>query len=267
MNATILDRIRKLLAHADSAKSLGSQAEAETFAAKAAEIALQHKLSLDAIEFEDEAAADPIDTERVNTAELMGRRSTEGRCLWQQGLLNTLARAHSCRILVVSGRKFATLVGAGADREIVKYLYAVLAKQGARLARAHAKTVRPVTPQEPRPAFGYAWGYRRPTPRRQSPETAFLLGYVEGIRLKLKAQRESTLSEAGQFAVVRVQTHEALVTARTNDLSSGSTLRNNTHIRDSASYHAGKAAGASANLNGGLAGGTVSRASSMRLTA
>ena len=255
--ATVLDRIRKLLVHSDSAKSIGSAAEAEAFAAKAAEIALQHKLDLSEIEFAAEEAADPIDKERVNTADLMGAKATSNRSAWQQSLLSTLARNHSCLITVTVGSKSCWLIGASADREIVKYLYAVLAKEGEKLGTRHARewaarTVRDVEWQE----------------RGKGSKRDFLLGYVRGIGEKLHAQRSSTLAEAGHNALVRVQTHDKAVGvwmyANIPGLGGSASLSG---ARKGSSFNAGKAAGLAANLNGGLGGGTTARASSMRLTA
>ncbi len=233
---TALDRIKKLLAHSESARGLGSVAEAEAFAAKAADIALQHKLSLDAIEFADEAAADPIDKELVNTAELKGDKRTRNRSAWQQELLAVLARNNSCRIVVMTGSKTCYLIGSGADREIVKYLYAVLAREGERLSRG--------------------WSKRD-----------FLLGFVRGVSEKLYAQRKSTLAEAGSTALVRVEQHDKAVERwmyESLNLRASAGLGN---ARDGASYGAGKRAGLNANTNSGLGGGTTDRASSMRLTA
>lgn len=235
---TALDRIKKLLAHSESARGLGSVAEAEAFAAKAADIALQHKLSLDAIEFADEEAADPIGKELVNTAELKGDKRTRNRSAWQQELLAVLARNNSCRIVVMTGSKTCYLIGSSADREIVKYLYAVLAREAERLARRGG------------------WSKRD-----------FLLGFVRGVSEKLYAQRKSTLAEAGSTALVRVEQHDLAVERWMRESLNLRASAGLGGARDGASYHAGKAAGANANLNGGLAGGTVSRASSMRLTA
>lgn len=253
---SVIERIKKLLAHSDSAKSIGSQAESEAFAAKAAEIALQHKLEMSEIEFAAEAEADPIDGEYVNTADLLGQRKTRNRSAWQQGLVSALCYANSCRLLVVVGSKTVRLVGSKADREIVKYLFTTLGRQGERLANKWARE------QAARTWRDVEWQEQARGTKRD-----FLLGFVRGIREKLAEQRKSTLAEAGQYAVVRVQTHERAVAQWIADLEGVRSTGALSGARDGASYRAGQAAGRSASLHGGIGGGTVSRASSMRLTA
>ena len=56
----MIDRIQKLLAHADSAKKLGNEEEAQAFAAKVNELLLKHKLSMSSVEVAAQDADDAM---------------------------------------------------------------------------------------------------------------------------------------------------------------------------------------------------------------
>ena len=52
----VIDKLRKIMAHAASAREIGNLAEAEAFAAKAQELLLRHKLDMTEVEFAAESS-------------------------------------------------------------------------------------------------------------------------------------------------------------------------------------------------------------------
>jgi hypothetical protein len=61
MENTIVAKLRKLVAHERSTRSIGSLAEAETFAAKIQDLLTAHKLSMSEIDFQAREEGEPID--------------------------------------------------------------------------------------------------------------------------------------------------------------------------------------------------------------
>lgn len=112
----ILDRIRKLHAKAVSAKQMGSSAEAEAFSAKVSQMLAEHRLNLSDLEMTEMERQEPVAEGLVNTG--MGRK----RVAWVENLVGTVARAHFCRILVVSGSSTYYIVGRKSDREVVEWM-------------------------------------------------------------------------------------------------------------------------------------------------
>ncbi len=118
----MIDRIQKLLAHAESAKKLGNEEEAQAFAAKVNELLLTHKLSMSAIEI---AAQDTDDVMGEEIVRMGGRKRSQ----WKEDLASTVARAHFCRILIVTGSDTIWFVGRESDRALAIWVYKYLIEQ------------------------------------------------------------------------------------------------------------------------------------------
>ncbi len=106
----IIEKLRKLIAHAKSAREIGNVAEAEAFAEKIQELLDTHNLSMSEIEIE--------------TAKSSVNHSHSGLHAinqWQQLFCNNLAAINGCR-LVLRGTEI-TLVGSDVDRLIVIEIY------------------------------------------------------------------------------------------------------------------------------------------------
>ena len=116
---SVMDKLAKLQSHADSAKAIGNEAEAEAFAAKVAELLVTHKLSMTEVEFAAQAEDDPVDGAYVDYAKYAPDQSGRTRVWWQETLIDVVARAHFCRIMVVPGSSRIFLVGRGSDRQVV----------------------------------------------------------------------------------------------------------------------------------------------------
>jgi len=194
MLESVIARIRKLFAHSESAGKIGSAEEAAAFAAKANELLLLHKLSRTEVEIRDDEDNDPLGNE-VMKAKQWGGSSAK----WSRKLIDALARAHFCRVVFISndGYKSFGVIGRASDREVCAYLVTTLHREAGRLARVYTANTADVR--------GSAPGTR----------VAFLMGFVDAVRVRL-AERATVAKEAGgSMAVVRLNTIRAEVDAAT----------------------------------------------------
>ncbi len=109
MTEKIIDKIRKLHAHAQSAEKIGSEAEAQAFAQMVNQLLNKHRLELTDIQFEERRKNEPVEQAEINFREhgdtFRGKKvewkQKKVRVEWIERLAGIVARAHSCEILVV----------------------------------------------------------------------------------------------------------------------------------------------------------------------
>lgn len=173
----VIDRIRKLLAQAESAGEIGSQAEAETFAAAAQDLALEHGISL----------LDVTEEERKRTfvREKVDRPYKRRRApLWQDELHHTISYAFNVVALVVPGTNVLFFAGTETDTTLAKVVYLRLCDfaiaERDRVRRAHPK----------------------PLPKRFS-ET-FFTGFNLALWCRVRERRKAFEAVQGDGALVRV---------------------------------------------------------------
>lgn len=122
---TIIDKLRKLRAHAESAQKIGNEAEAQAFAAKVQELLSKYKLSMSQVEYEARDEKDPIAEERVNW-EAHGFKQKRQRIAWVEILASIVARAYYCRILIAPGSNTIWFVGRNEDRKMAEFMLVTL---------------------------------------------------------------------------------------------------------------------------------------------
>src|ERR1700761_2749207 len=99
--SAIHDKIAKLIAHEESARSIGSLSEAEAFAAKIQDMLITHKMSLSDIEREAEEHNDVISEEDVRAKDV--GLITRNRPQNEMGTLaHVIASAYFCRVVTYS---------------------------------------------------------------------------------------------------------------------------------------------------------------------
>lgn len=126
-DSKILERIRKLHAKAESAKSIGSLAEAETFAAAVEKMLAKYKLDMAGVELGVLDIQDPLGMEPLRGDDTgMGRRHK--RVAWYEDLASAVARAHFCKILIVPRSVTIYFVGRQSDRQVATYMFQILAR-------------------------------------------------------------------------------------------------------------------------------------------
>lgn len=95
----IIDKLAKMLRHQESAKAIGSIAEAEAFATRIQELLDKHKLEMSDIQFSEQEAAEPIDYDVIAPRHL-GIKEERKRVEWQEDLAMSIAHSNdwvSCR--------------------------------------------------------------------------------------------------------------------------------------------------------------------------
>ncbi len=124
----IIDKIKKLIAHERSVRSIGNTAEAETFAGRIQELLLKHKLSASDVEQESIDKDDPVGH---STANLKTKRTKR----WMEVLASGIAASFFCKVLMLVGGGTAVefvFVGRETDRtaalEMFQYLAGVAPK-------------------------------------------------------------------------------------------------------------------------------------------
>lgn len=151
-----IDKLRKLIAHEQSARKIGSIDEAEVFATTIQEWLTRHKLTLEEVAAEAELIAgdEGIGSERATP------RSAR-RIYWQEDLASGIAKSNSCEIVVLSDympgvsyrrtfprRRYVyrsryshsiLFVGRKADREICLELFEYFTKLAVDLAHQAAE--------------------------------------------------------------------------------------------------------------------------------
>lgn len=127
----ILEKIRKLQAHADSAQEIGNEAEAQAFAAKVQELLTAYKLSAADMGTGQRAQEEPVDHEFFGW-ESVGLRPRKTRVPWAERLAHLVSRAYYCEFIVARYDGGACYIGifcgAETDRKTCVYMFAVLAR-------------------------------------------------------------------------------------------------------------------------------------------
>lgn len=240
----LVDRVRKLLAMAKSAKEIGNEAEAASFAAGAQKMMAKYKLEMSEVEFTTMEREEPIENEYV-------RGTKKTREQWSELLASVVARAHYCRILVIPGSDTIVLVGRATDRAVAAYVFTTLRDFAERQSDKDARAFR----RGQRRQIGATIGNNR------NFRAAWLMGFVERIAQRYEAERAELKLQAAKAgtslvrldnAMVKVDEHMAAMRTR-----SAKAPRSRVSAND-AGRAAGRAAGDAASIRGtGLGAGTT----------
>jgi hypothetical protein len=120
----IIRRIKKLKAHAESAKELGSVSEASAFAAKVSDLLAEHHLSASDIDFAAYESED-ITEEAIRSSDF-GVGGERKATIWVVRLTNVIARGHGCYVYYFPGSPKIMVVGRESDRRVTMYLVETL---------------------------------------------------------------------------------------------------------------------------------------------
>jgi hypothetical protein len=242
----VLDKIRKLMAKADPERG-ATKEEAASFAAKAAALLEEHKLSMTDVEFLEMQTTDPVREWYVDHTEL-GLKTKRTRQAWSQTLAAAVARAHGCEILVHRGVNNFTLVGRQQDAEVATYMYHYLFTVASTTARrAYGAHYRQCERE------GRVWAAR-------GFHESFLTAFVYEVARRYRERKE----ERGTgTALIRLD-QEAAAVKDFLDSTYGAnrkSARALTHkVRNAAGVEAGRMAGRNVNLtNTGVKSGVAKK--------
>lgn len=174
---TIKDKIQKLLNKARSAQEIGSDNEAETFAKKANDLLVKHKLEMSDLKGNDNRVFE-INEEYLYVSDLVKYVKTEGSFL--QSLMSVLAKHNFCKTLNFKGSKppKILLFGEDQDRELVKYMFCNLVPKVREMALQDWNNVKDHTME-----------------KRNTYLRGYFVGIINGINNKLTIQSQQQQSE------------------------------------------------------------------------
>lgn len=127
----IIETIEKLMRHSESAKSIGSIAEAEAFAVQARKLMTEHKVEMHEINLTGELEGEQVEQCEVFATDF-GQRSLSKIAVNQLKVATALAPAYYCLAVGLRGCNNLVVFGLKSDRErFVQALDAILATAAA----------------------------------------------------------------------------------------------------------------------------------------
>lgn len=130
----LIDKLGKLKRHAESAKQIGNEAEAQAFAEMFQRLVLANKIDVSEIDFEEQEREEPVGSHYIDYKK-HGVDLKRRRIDWLQNLGAVVAEAHFCRILVHPGSSRITLVGRKSDCEVAEYVLVTLQRAAEKMAK------------------------------------------------------------------------------------------------------------------------------------
>lgn len=190
---SILSKLQKLKAKAESASEIGNAAEASAFMAKVRELLVRHELSMSDVEYANVRDKDPI-----RQGDRVGETSTQRR-LWQERLGTVIAKAFFCRILANRGTDAIWFVGRDSHRLMAEYLYTRLRHELESNSNREYKRLRSRL-------------RRKGQPLDESHEfkESFRREYIDTIHARLRAMQEEEKLEAAKTGVSIIRLTNAL---------------------------------------------------------
>ena len=211
-NNRIIEKLKKLMRHEESARSIGSIPEAEAFAAKIQDLLTEYKLSMSEIEFDARDEGEPIDWENVSGDEInVGGKKV--RQYWRMKLATGIAQVNSCQAIGKGARSNSfAFVGRTTDRELCKVLYLYMVELGEELCARCVKSEREVQKLK----FNVSKGimdYDVPTWERAAFNAwmkdfrdSWKTGFADAIYKRLKDRYDQAMRDAtGTNALVHIK--------------------------------------------------------------
>lgn len=186
--AKVLDKLKKLKAHAQSAHEIKSQEEAAAFANMVQTMIVKHNIEqseLDAFELEEELQMNPMKEIGLKWEFLSKHRQ---RKAWLENLGMYVAHAHFCEVLIGQGRFALFFVGREAQAEMAVEVFTQLAKTAEKLAQAeYFKHYHEVRGND---AYASIKGFK----------PAFLQSFVERLGTRYRQKMESLQNDISASA-------------------------------------------------------------------
>lgn len=205
----ILDKLAKLKRHADSAKAIGSEAEAQAFADMLQKLLLDHKLSMSDIDFETMEKDSPVETHYINYSQYPDIKLKGTRVAWIEDLAAMVARAHFCRILVHKGSSRITLVGRKEDVTVAEWMFIVLQRAAEKISGRAYDAYRNEERRKAIAEHGEA-GRHGSMPHTFGFRESFITGFINRLRERLK-ETQAAATASSSMALMRLSKSDAAV--------------------------------------------------------
>ena len=202
----IADMVRRMLAKANSSAS--TQAEIETFVAKASKLMLEYELTEADVKATDNTERKPTDgyENRWFVYATNGYDRT-----WQLALVRSLARAHFCRGVSYStpGERGCSIVGEPGTIDLVLYLYDVVRRQVSHAANQDYYRIRDMGQD-----YEYDWSTgKRKHITQNAWRNSFGSGCAAGIEKRLRTERDEETQQTQALIVVKDEQTSAALAA------------------------------------------------------
>lgn len=206
---SIIQKIQKLTAKAESSKEIGNIQEAAMFSAKVSELLTKHNLAMSDIDVEDN---DEVTGQRNDE---LGLSLKQGK--WTIHLLSIIAEYNYCETIYHTQRKYnnrgrivkdsnasATIIGRPDNVEVVIYLYSVLKRQFEQMAkrewntyiRSMKKRISEMTGRPVKEIKNPA-KFVKGVSTRTNFYKSFYLGAVKGVKDRLEEQFKQAETQYG----------------------------------------------------------------------
>lgn len=237
----VIDKLRKLISHSESARAIGSIAEAEAFAARAQELLTRHKLDMTDLEFDASEAEEPILSEMVDGGELLGLPDKMRTDRWLAILISGIAESNFCKVLTGRGNRFV-IVGKESNRQTTLALFKYL-----------SEACREIAPREARKAdFAPINIFQHKRQTRKSFVSGFKLGFAVSICGRLRVKKLELQAGAQAQGLIRLDQMERATSKTFKELFPKTSHPSTQEPKNKTGFVAGKAYGAAVGINSTL---------------
>ncbi len=216
----ILDKLGKIKAHMESAKAMGSEAEAEAFAGMLNNLLTKYKLEMTDIQYSDHVKEEPVESywigggvdyekpwhpkaKRVykNYPDVECPRRRNENC---ERLAQVLAGYHQCGVMVAERTAAICFVGRKSNVMIVEYLYITMLRVSTTLADKEYKLLRGRLRREAEKLFpGNKNTLQTLLVKSHGYHQSFMEGFIGRIHRRLEEERQK-MFDGASTALVRL---------------------------------------------------------------
>lgn len=182
----VIKKLTKLIAHEESARAIGSTAEAAAFAERIQQLLNKHNLSMSEVELH-RAEKSAVSMEPV-------QENFQNIEIWQRALLSNLARINGCYALE-HRLGFQCVVGRRCDREIVISLFRYFEKLGLELSDDYLNDRQRVYDG----IYAGLWSMLKSDETRRN---SFLLGFVATVCQRLEEINRKNIETSDNSAAL-----------------------------------------------------------------
>jgi hypothetical protein len=239
MDAQIIDKIRKLMAHSESAKEMGSIAEAEAFAQKAQKLLQEYNLTKADLT-EEEAKAEILHDEMPAKVPGVGGKSSFN-------VMAVIARYNWCQAYTMgrSSLNKMIMVGSPENIEVCKYIHSTVINAFMSIGRKEYKEYKENFTPDQNFKTGKPVGF-------DTYMRTFFLGAARGLSEKLRAEREEFEKE-NESSTAIIRTNEVVINDYVTSTWGGTgKARATSYSHAGDAYASGRSAGKNVNIAKGV---------------
>lgn len=198
MTDKLLDKIKKLNAHAESAAQIGNEAEAQAFAAAVQRLLVENKLSMTEVELHAQDQANPFQHEAMDWA-AYDLPKKQKRVWWSENLGSLVARHNFCKQLIHMHCNRVSFIGRREDVKICEYTFATLYKLAEKVSDGEYVK------------FFYECREQGNVTRARGFRASFLEGFISRLGARLASEQKKIYEEnqvGSGNALLRLDQHK-----------------------------------------------------------